>query len=410
MLWLMLLVTAQAARLWPIESLAVTGARHLSPEQVLAVAGLKKGDKAGQTEFEAARNRLLATGYFASVGYRFEPAAGGKGYAARFEVAEIEPLYPVRFEDLPLAEQELRETLRRSDPLFGARIPATQAVIERYARAIEARLAQAGRKEAVAGAVAADPEQELAVLFRPAAPPPRVAEVRFRGNSVIPSPVLQNRIASVAVGTAFSERRFRQLLDANIRPLYEARGRIRVAFLSVKAEPARDVKGLAVTVELSEGPSYNLGQVRVTGSPVPEEELLKAAGLTSGDLANFDDVEAACQRIAKRLRHRGYMKPQTRPERQVNDQAKVIDLRIAVEPGPRYSFGLLKVEGLDIHSEPVVRRLWAIKEGQPFDADYPEFFLARVREDGLFDNLGQTRSAIQVDDQALKVDVTLYFR
>ena len=53
---------------WPVESLTVEGNHNYSREQVLAVVGLKVGQLAGKPEFEAARDRLTATGAFETVG------------------------------------------------------------------------------------------------------------------------------------------------------------------------------------------------------------------------------------------------------------------------------------------------------------------------------------------------------
>ena len=51
-----------------MEALTVEGNRNYTREQVLAVAGLKVGQLAGKPEFEAARDRLTATGVFETVG------------------------------------------------------------------------------------------------------------------------------------------------------------------------------------------------------------------------------------------------------------------------------------------------------------------------------------------------------
>ena len=58
-----------------MEALTVEGNRNYTREQVLAVAGLKVGQLAGKPEFEAARDRLTASGVFETVGYKFEPGA-----------------------------------------------------------------------------------------------------------------------------------------------------------------------------------------------------------------------------------------------------------------------------------------------------------------------------------------------
>src|SRR5690349_15128130 len=84
---------------WPVERLVVEGNRNYAADQVLGVAGLKIGQVAGKEEFDAARDRLVATGAFETVGYKFEPGPGGQGYVATFQVTEVEPAYSVRFEN-----------------------------------------------------------------------------------------------------------------------------------------------------------------------------------------------------------------------------------------------------------------------------------------------------------------------
>ncbi|MBI4875313.1 MAG: hypothetical protein HY822_11830 [Acidobacteria bacterium] len=401
---------AAAPRQWPIVSLGVTGNRNFAAEKILEVSGLKPGQAGSTAAFDAARDRILATGFFATAGYRYEPTPDGKGYAATFEVSEVEPLCPVRFEDLPAPDEELRGVLERADPLFGARIPATDGVLKRYVRTLEEYLAKKGNREPLAGRVVADGPDRISVVFRPAAAPPVVAFVKFVNSSVLPAATLQNAMAGVAVGLPYSEARVRQLLDTAIRPLYEARGRLRVAFPKVEAAPAKDVKGLLVTVGVEEGPSYNLREVRIEGAPGSFGALLQAADLKTDDIANFHEVELGRQRVLKLVRRNGYMKADAAVERRIDDARKTVDVTIRVAAGPQFVFGKLVIEGLDLLTEPQVRKLWTLKPDKPFDADYPDYFLARLREDGVLDGLGATRSAIQADDQRRTVDVTLVFR
>ena len=43
-------------------------------------------------------------------------------------------MYPLRFEDLPVADAKLRDWLRQKDPLFADKIPATKPEVDRYMR------------------------------------------------------------------------------------------------------------------------------------------------------------------------------------------------------------------------------------------------------------------------------------
>lgn len=401
---------AAAPQRFPIASLSVEGLKNYPQPLVLAVAGLKIGQLAGKDDFEAARDRLLATGVFETVGYRFAPAAASTAYVASFEVVEVAPVYPVRFEALNAPDAEVQVWLKKKDPFFSAKIPATEAILNRHAAAIEAFLAAKGHPEKIAGKVVADSAEQFTIVFRPAAGAPKVAEVKFHGNEVVPSSVLLNSFAGVAYGTIFSDEAFRQMLDASIRPIYEARGRIRLAFPKIETERAKSVEGLVVTVTVDEGASYDLGEVTLAGeTPVPAKALLKEGGFKAGDVANFDEVTAGLDRMKKRLRREGFTKSSFKVERHVDDKKKTVDLAIRPELGPQYLFGKYTVEGLDIHGEAAVKKLWTLKEGKPFNADYPDFFLEQVKEQGLFDGLGKTRAATTVDEANHVVDVTLYF-
>jgi len=398
--------SAEIPAAFPVESIAVEGNRNYSQQQIVGIVGMKVGQVAGPKDFEAARDRLGATGAFESIEMRFRPAASGKGYAVSFRVVEAGPFFAVRFEELGAPAEQLQAVLKRTDPLFGPKIPATQAVLDRYAKALEEFLG----KGKVIGKLSSEEGAQLEVVFGPATPPSAVAFVKFTNNQVIPAVTLQNKISGVAVGMPYKEARFRQWLETSVRPLYEARGRIRVSFPEIRTEQAKDVNGLVVTVKVEEGDSYNVGEVRVEGSGIPAEELKKAGDVQPGDLADFDKIQAGVARMEQRHRREGYMKVAARLERKVDDQHKTVDLTVHIEMGPQYVFGKLTVEGLDIYAEAAVRKLWALQEGKRFNAEYPEHFLERVREDEVFENLGKTRAALETNDETRTVDVRLVFQ
>ena len=391
---------------WPIESLAVEGNQNYTAAQILSVAGLKIGQLAGKDEFEAAQKRLESTGAFETVGYKFGPSPNSTGYAATFQVLEIEPVYPVRFSDLGIPDAEAAKFLHSRAPLFSGKLPATQVLLDRYARAL-----QEVAKQKVVAKLEPTGADQFVIVFRPNRPEAAVAEVTFEGNQVIPTLLLQNAISGVAVGIAYSDATFRELLNNAVKPLYDARGRIRAAFPKIATEKAKDVDGLVVHVTVNEGPSFELGEIRLDNkSAVKSEDLLKAGNFKKGDLANFDDINQGIERIRKRLHRDGYMRAAAQVERQIHDDKKAVDLVVHIDEGPQFTFGQLTIKGLDLDGEAAMRKLWSLKEGKPFNADYPDYFLAQIKERGLFDNLGDTRAAVDVHEADHTADVTLSFR
>ena len=143
---------AEAPSKWPVEALTVEGNRNYTREQVLAVAGLKVGQLAGKPEFEAARDRLTASGVFETVGYKFEPGPNKEGFVASFQVTEVEPVYAIHFEELGVPEKELESLLHAKDPLYiSGKLPATKPLIDRYTNWIQEFLTSKGLTEKIAG-------------------------------------------------------------------------------------------------------------------------------------------------------------------------------------------------------------------------------------------------------------------
>jgi len=391
-------------RTFPIVSLTVKGNKIYPSDKILAVTGLKIGQPVVEKEFDAARDRLLACGFFESVGYQYKPSADGRGFDATFDVKEVEQSYPVKFDRLPKPDKEMLALLQKSDPLFGDKVPGTAPLLTKYAKVLEAAVG-----EKVIGRVMADGPGELRIVFQPAKLPPSIAEVRFLKNEVLPQNVLQKAISGSAIGAVWEEKRFRQILDASIRPLYEARGRLRIDFPKVTAEPVQDVDGLRINVEVVEGETYTLGEVHVDAEAADERALLRAGNLKKGDIANFDDIKEGVERMRAMVRRSGYLQAKAGIERQLDDPKKTVNLTVKIEHGERYNFAKLNIVGLDILTEPAIRKMWAMQPGQPFNPDYPESFLNRIREEMVLDNLGKTKSEVKMDEKALGAEVTLYF-
>ncbi len=401
--------TAQEITEAPLKSIEVTGNREIPAERILKVLNLTIGAPVSRADFDAARARLALTGAFETVGYEYKLGANASGFDLTVEVREVGEVYPYRFEGLPIADDVLREALRAREPLWGDRIPIT--VTARYIDTIIQAGIQAGVKRAVTWKMEEGPAGAPTIVFQPVTVLPNIAEVRFQGNSVLPTAALLRPISDVAVGIPFTERAVRERLDTAIRPLYEARGRIRVAFSKIAAAPAEKLDGVVVTVTVDEGAVYKLGEVRFTGVPEGDAaQIARLADLRKGDAANFDDVKAAVGRVEKKYRDGGYLHVSSRVDRDVHDDDRTVNLSIALDQGTQYKFGKLTIKGLDLLSEPEIRKAWGQMEGKPYQPDYADAFLERLRAEKVFDNLGKTSAEPHVDETAKTVDITLTFK
>jgi outer membrane protein assembly factor BamA len=120
-------------------------------------------------------------------------------------------------------------------------------------------------------------------------------------------------------------------------------------------------------------------------------------------------ITEGVEKIRKAVRREGYVEARVLVDRKLDDEKKQAHILVRVDPGPQFTMGKLKVTGLDINGEAEVQRIWNLKMGKPFNPEYPDLFLRRIREMALFDNLGATKAEYQLNQKDRSADVTLTF-
>lgn len=413
MRWLFVFISgvfALAQSGFPLESVHITGNESIAAERIVAASGLKIGQPVERTDFNAARDRLLATGAFTSVGFKYGPSAKNTGIDATFQVVETQPLYRYRFEELPASDAAIREALRKQEPVFGDVIAPTPQVMNRYASEIAKYLTSNGSPGIqVIGEITPDAAGEPSILFRPMGERRSISQVNFKGNSVLSIQELWKAINQTAIGAPYTETTFQQMLDAAVRGAYEEKGYIRVAFPRIETARSAKNEGIEITVTVDEGPQYTLGDVTITGVDPPQaSQLNRMGGWKKGEIFDISIVNAGIAKIRKSFREDGYLRVVATTKRDIDDTKRTVDLDIAIQPGSLFTMGMLTIKGLDIISEPVIRKLWSLKEGAPYRESYPDAFVQMIKDEDYFDNLARTGVEADLRDNN-SVDVTLTF-
>lgn len=399
---------AAAQDKFPLRAIEIVGEQNYSEQSIIAASGLKIGDLVGEADFRRALERISAAGVFDGLEWRYDPH--GDGFKVTFTVHELEQLYAVEFQGFDDSPEDLRALLEEKIPLFAARIPSTGPLIDRIGDALQTRWQSQGHESKVIGQLEAQASGELVMLFRPRERLRTISLVTFEGSEVISAFDLQGFFNRIARGEEYSETRLGELLRYNVRPLYEEKGRMGVQFCPCSAADDPENLGLRVTVQVAEGPEYRYGAVPPPEIPGFERE--KVEGLYSpktGAAVNMKLARESQAAIEETMRANGFIRARTQLDVAVNDEAKTVDLDFVVDPGYRYSFDRLVIEGLDILAEPIIRKRWGMASGAPYSPRYPAFFLARLQEENAFEGLQDTRFKEDVDEAAKRVSVTLQF-
>ena len=291
-----------------IETITFEGAQRLSAAELTRLSGIKRGDAPGKEVFEAARDRLLATGCIETVSWRWAPSEAGTGYAAVISISEADQFIPWAIDRLPLTEAEFAAAASKELPCFAREIPTYERYLNQTTELVQKLLDAKGVKEEATAKVGLLNGKTIAVVFQPKTPPPNIYDVQFTGNKSVPGPDLRKPLAQAAIGMPYSESLFRQLLDNQTKPIYETIGRLTVKFPEIKVVEAAEpgVKGVLVIVTVDEGPVYTMEDVKVEGTPLDEAEIEKLGQFDRGKTVNYTNLGLAMERILGEVRNRGY--------------------------------------------------------------------------------------------------------
>lgn len=396
---------------WTLRSVIFKGTKLVKPEQLMAIAGLKLEALVGKDDLEKAKDRLYESGCFDAVAYAYETTPP-RGVDVTFELGDVEDRGGWRIAGLKLDSREYAARAAKELPNFGKEIPLTEIYGRRMSELAQTMLKEKGITESVIVKFEAGLEGGQFAVLRSKTPQPNIAEVIIQGSRVVPAPEVQKAMSGVAVGTPWDELIFRTFLETTARAVYEANGRLGAKFTAITTGPSKTGRGIAVTVTVDEGPQYKLRRLDIVCQPLREEEVNSLGGdsFRNGVSADLSELGRGMAKVIDKVKEEGYLKATYHFTKQLDEEQKAVDIRVEVEPGPQYKMGRLEIDGLDMEAEPEIRKMWAMKPGDPYRAGYPDMFLDQVKKRRILDFLGGTRAETKVDDKRAEVDVKLFFK
>lgn len=363
----------------PISELRVDGCAHYRQEVVIYASGLRLNSVVGRAELDAAMQRLVDTGFFQTVNYRYAPRStdGQRTYAVTLEVLGAPAALPVVLDIADVEEAAVWRDLETARSLAGKRIPNNELALAYCRQAIEIALRRLGR----ARQISATMETELAtggmtVVFK-LADRPKVATVSFMGCRQLENAVLTEIAGRLLKGRDYSELDIRRILEANIKPLCEERGLLTAEFTRVRGVNLRS-DTVDVLVEINEGPVWMLGNVEMVGDELPAVAMRAAARFGKRGPVDWKKLMATIAAIQEPLQRQGYLKVQSNPERAFRKEALTVDVRVQVTKGLQYVLGTLQISGLSEAAQTKAAKRCKLRAGEPLDLPYLDDYTRAV--------------------------------
>lgn len=362
-----------------LSELRVTGSKLLQPAQILAVSGLKVGQKVDQAQLQAAANALERRGVFASVSFRY--AEDAKGLAVEFKVVDAQRV-PILFDNFPwFTDEELLAELKQSVPLFTPELPKQGAIVDDVASALTVLLPKRGAKGEVSRELVNQPGTENPLQrFRVDGSALKVEALEFKDALAKEDRSIQ-QASHELVGQDYSRFAVEDFESEQVRPVYLSDGRLGVKFGMPMArftgDPNKPLKDtVAVIVPIEAGPKYVWDGVTWEGnSVVPTQQLDALLTMKRGGPANGVTIEAAWLAARDAYLKLGYLDVQVHPDQHLDPGTKRASYKVSIVEGPQYKMGKLVLTGLSTQDQKIIEDSWKIKPGEPIDETYLSQFV-----------------------------------
>ena len=372
-----------------LTALKVTGTARYTDKEILAASGLQIGQNAADGDFREAAQRLGDSGLFSDVVYSYSSSGAGVRLEMKLADAEQSKLVPAHFENfVGFTDDELRTALRSRVPLFKQLLPIAGNLPDQISEALQAILTEKqfpGRVNYLRESQDESGGPLNAIAYRVEEVSIRIRSIEFPGASPEQTALLATA-ARRLTGAEYGRAVLAAVAKFDLLPVYLQRGYLKAAFgpsdarVVPQPSPATDAHGPAelqvdVILPVQTGKMYSTSSVDWKGnSAIKIGELAPLLHLSTGQPADAVRLLRDIENVGKLYRSRGYMTVQIKHDTQFDEEKNTVHYDLNIVEGDLYKMGELEILGLDTQATARMQGAWTLREGQPYNADYPEQF------------------------------------
>jgi outer membrane protein insertion porin family len=428
-----------------VEQVQIEGNRRLRDEDILYHIQTRAGDPYNPAQVQRDLQALLNLPFFDKTDTRVSVVENGPrgGVVVVFTVKELPVIRDLQFKGLKsVGEADVLKAFREQRVGVTKESTYDPVRINNAKRVLKELLAEHGHPNAVINANTEEVSQtSVALTFDiDEGDRVRVVEIDFEGNQHFSDGELRGSMKLVKEAGLISRFKGQDILHLekldydlrqNVRgymaskgyleartgePRVEGLGPKRTGFpiLPLPILSSSD-EGLRVTVPVSEGKLYRLGQIKIEGNSIYSEDVIRQViGLKSGEVANGQRITKALAEDLEKLYGRsGFIQysydvtPEFKPSPQKPDEG-IADFTITITEGKQFSLRRLEFQGNTYTRDNVLRREVAVNEGDIFDKALWDFSVLKLNQLGFFDPIDKDKDAeLRTNEETGEVDVNL---
>jgi outer membrane protein assembly factor BamA len=380
---------ASSVNAYKLIAVKVTGTERYTDKEILAASGLQIGQDAADGDFKEAVQRLGNSGLFSNAVYSYSSSSAGTKLELQLADTDKSKLVPAYFENFVwFTDDELRTALQSRVPLFKQLLPIAGNLPDRVSEALQAVLTERqfpGRVDYLRHAEESS-DTLTAIDYRVEEVSIRIRSVEFPGASPEQTALLTTA-ARQLTGAEYGRASLAAVARLDLLPVYLQRGYLKAAFgpadgrVVPQSSAAADAQGPAelqvdAIIPVTPGKMYSTSGVHWKGnSAIATAEVTPLIHMPAGQPADAVRLLRDLDSVDKLYRSRGYMTVRIKPDAQFDDEKSTVHYDLNVVEGDLYKMGELEIAGLDTQARARMQGAWTLREGQPYNADYPKRFL-----------------------------------
>jgi len=419
-----------------IIGIRVVGYQTVTPDTIAHYLGIKVGDPYDAAKIRSNFQTLWDVGLLENVA--IEAETGPAGVTLVVTIEERPMISAVEFQgNKKLSVSQIKDRLKEAKAEVKGGAPLSLRDIAKVRAVIADYYTEQGFRSATVDFRIEDVSKtEKKVVFAiDEGDKIKIAAIRFTGNKALSAQKLRNAMKKTKVNTiwrllsdntTYSQANYEADVEL-VKATYQARGYkdivvkdpvLDVFVTNPKAAPKKLKRRVRITIPVVEGERFYTGEIRIVkmdqsgqaqedNSPmvVARERMLKEfADLKPGSVLNRELLIEALSHIENLYKSRGYIYWFADPAyKEVGDHR--VDVEVKIFEGDKFFLGRLEVTGNTVTRDKVVRREFALNEGDVMNMEAVKKSLQKLQQLGYFKI--QEEPEFSVRAQEKKVDLVL---
>jgi outer membrane protein insertion porin family len=205
----------------------------------------------------------------------------------------------------------------------------------------------------------------------------------------------------------YSKQKLSADLEA-LRSYYQNRGYLEFNVDSTQVSITPDKEDIYITLNVTEGPRYTVGDVRVAGDlVVPADELEHLVRIKPGEVFSREKLQASAKDISDRLGADGYAFANVNAVPELDRADAKASFTFYVDPGRRAYVRKINITGNSKTKDEVIRREFRQLEDAWYDAPRIERSKVRVKRLGYFEDVNVETPPVPGTNDQVDVEVSV---